>query len=119
MIDLTPIFQALIALLAALITYKLVPWIRSKTTEQTQYNLETAARIAVYAAEQIFGSGAGKEKMDYAIEFLQNAGFTLDEEVLRATLESEVWHMNVYREEAFFQDDPPDEDEAADEDDLK
>ena len=30
-IDLTPIFQAIIALLAALVTYKLVPWIKART----------------------------------------------------------------------------------------
>ena len=54
MIDLTPIFQAVIALLAALITYKLIPWIKSRTTKQQQENLYAAARIAVYAAEQLF-----------------------------------------------------------------
>jgi len=95
MIDLTPIFQAVIALLAALITYKLIPWIRSKTDAQTQRNLETAARVAVYAAEQIFGAGHGADKMDYAIGVLENSGFTLDADVIRATLESAVREMNA------------------------
>ena len=35
-IDLTDIIQAIIALLAALVTYKLVPWIRNRTTAEQQ-----------------------------------------------------------------------------------
>ena len=31
-INLTPILEALIGLLAALITYRLIPWIRARTT---------------------------------------------------------------------------------------
>ena len=54
MIDLTPIFQAIIALLAALVTYKLIPWIKSRTTERQQQNLFVAAKIAVMAAEQLY-----------------------------------------------------------------
>lgn len=33
-IDLTPIFQAVIGFLAALITYRLIPWIQANTTPQ-------------------------------------------------------------------------------------
>ena len=49
-VDLTPIFQAVIALLAALVTYKLIPWIKSKTDKNKQDNIAAAAKIAVYAA---------------------------------------------------------------------
>lgn len=108
MIDLTPIFQAVIALLAALITYKLIPWIRSKTDAQTQRNLATAARVAVFAAEQIFGAGHGEEKMNYAIGVLENAGFALDADVIRATLESAVRGMKL--SEDWYTPDPDDED---------
>ena len=90
MIDLTQIFQAIIALLAALITYKLIPWIRSKTTEQQQYNLHAAAKIAVYAAEQLFGAGQGEEKLDYAIAALKRAGYDVDKQLVRETIEKIV-----------------------------
>ena len=63
-IDLTGVVQAVIALLAALVTYKLIPWIRSKTTEQQFTNLEAAARVAVFAAEQIFKNGNNVDKLD-------------------------------------------------------
>lgn len=96
MIDLTPIFQAVIALLAALITYKLIPWIRSKTTRQQQENLYAAARIAVYAAEQLFGAGQGEEKLDYAIAALQRAGYDVDKQLVRETIEEIVNSMTRY-----------------------
>ena len=54
-IDLTPIFQAIIALLAALVTYKLIPWIKSKTTESQQKNMRALVKVLVYAAEQLYG----------------------------------------------------------------
>ena len=96
MIDLTPIFQAVIALLAALITYKLIPWIKSRTTKQQQENLYAAARIAVYAAEQLFGAGQGEEKLDYAIAALKRAGYDIDKQLVRETIEEIVNSMTRY-----------------------
>ena len=93
MIDLTPIFQALIALFAALITYKLIPWIKAKTTEQQQTNLQMAARVAVFAAEQIFLQGDNAAKLDYAVEGLRQAGFDLDRSALRQAVESAVHEL--------------------------
>ncbi len=92
-IDLTPIFQAIIALLAALITLKLIPWIKSKATEQQYDNLATAAKVAVYAAEQIFSHGNNEEKLQYAIEKLSDKGFTADYEALRAAVEKAVYEL--------------------------
>lgn len=98
MIDLTPVFQAIIALVAALITYKLIPWIKAKTTAQQQDNLYVAAKMAVYAAEQIFGSKSGQQKLDYARNALIAAGYNLDTSVLRAAIEEAVKHMNDWNE---------------------
>lgn len=94
MIDLTPIFQAVVALLAALITYKLIPWIKSKTTEQQQNNLRSAAKIAVFAAEQIFGAGQGAEKLDYAMAALRRAGYNIDSTLAREAIEDAVRMLN-------------------------
>ena len=60
-IDLTPIFQAVLGVLAALITHKLIPWIQARTTAQQQEMLRAAVSVAVYAAEQIYGVGTGKK----------------------------------------------------------
>ena len=94
MIDLTPFFQALIALIAALITYKLIPWLKTKTDGQTMQNLALAARIAVYAAEQMFEHGDNKEKLNYAMMMLNHAGFNMDGRILRAAIEKAVYEMN-------------------------
>ena len=99
-IDLTPVFQAIIALLAALITYKLIPWIRSKTTEQQQDNLITAARIAVYAAEQLYGAGHGDDKLEYAVAALQRAGYNVDTQLVREAIEDAVRVMTQYHDNA-------------------
>lgn len=93
MIDLTPVFQAIIALLAAIITYKLIPWIKSKCTENQLKQLRIAADIAVYAAEQLFGAGCGAEKLEYALGILEHQGFKVDDRVLRAAIEDAVYQM--------------------------
>ena len=77
-IDLTPIFQAVIALLAALITYRLIPWIRSKTTNEQQAAMRAMVRTLVFAAEQIYGEGMGKEKLDWVQKKLFQAGINID-----------------------------------------
>ena len=86
MIDLTPLFQALIALLGAIITYKLIPWIKARTTNEQQSVLRATIRTFVYAAEQIYGAGNGGEKLDYVIAQLTAKGYTAD----RAEIEAAV-----------------------------
>lgn len=94
MIDLTPILQALIGLLATIITVKVIPWIKSKTTEQQQINLAAAANIAVYAAEQIFGAGQGEIKLQYVKDSLERVGFDVDTDLLTECIEEAVYGMN-------------------------
>lgn len=88
-IDLTPIIQALIGLLATIITIKVIPWIKSKTTTQQQIMLEATVSILVNAAEQLYGAGKGPEKLDYVKTELEKRGFTVD----TAAIESAVRDM--------------------------
>ncbi|MBE5807098.1 MAG: holin [Clostridiales bacterium] len=85
-IDLTPILQAVIGLIAALIAYRLIPWIKARTTTEQQAQYMAAVRVAVFAAEQIFGAGKGAEKMDYAINYLREKGFDVDSREIEATV---------------------------------
>ena len=94
-IDLTPLFQAIIALLAALITSRVIPYIKSRTTRQQQENLQAAVKIAVYAAEQIFGGGQGAEKLRYVRERLNEAGFDVDGPLVAEAIEKAVREMNL------------------------
>ena len=50
MIDITPIVNAVIALLAAGVSVFLIPWIKSKTTDEQRKELLEWVKIAVAAA---------------------------------------------------------------------
>lgn len=86
MIDLTPILEAVISLAVALITYKLIPWIKARTDEKQQDLLRATVKTLVFAAEQLYGAGKGEEKLDYVIAEMEKRGFTAD----RAAIEAEV-----------------------------
>lgn len=85
-IDLTPLFQALIGFLAALVTYKLIPWIKARTTAQQQDLLRAAVSVAVYAAEQIYGAGNGKDKLLYVKGQLAKKGYHVDIDEIEAAV---------------------------------
>ena len=85
-IDLTTIINAIIALLAAMVTYRLIPWIKARTTAEQQAQLKAAIKVAVFAAEQIFGAGHGEEKMDYALRWLREQGFEIDSRQVEAAV---------------------------------
>ena len=85
-IDLTPLFQAVIAFLAALVSYKLIPWIQARTTAQQQEMLRSAVSVAVYAAEQLYGAGAGKEKLMYVKGQLAKKGYKIDVDEIEAAV---------------------------------
>ena len=85
-IDLTPIVQAFIALLAALITAKVIPWIKSKTTTQQQILLQATVDILVSAAEQLYGAGRGPEKLQYVKAELAKRGFNIDTAAIEAAV---------------------------------
>lgn len=85
-INLTPIFEAIIALIAALVTYKFIPWIKSKTTAQQQANLEAITRMLVFAAEQLYGANKGEEKFRYVQNELAKRGFDIDPTAIEAAV---------------------------------
>ena len=91
MIDLTPLLQAVIALLASIITLKVIPWIKARTTAQQQVLLQSATAILVRAAEQLYGSGRGQEKLRYVQDELARRGYQADS----AAIEAAVRTMNL------------------------
>lgn len=95
MYDITPIIEAVAALIAALITAFLVPYIKSKTTAEQQKEINAWVKIAVSAAEQIYvGSGRGEEKKAYVLEWLRAHGVTVDDEKLDAMIEAAVYELS-------------------------
>lgn len=96
MTDLTPIFNALIALIAAMISAFVVPWIKRNTSAQDREDFLRWVEIAVAAAEQLFYTTQGLEKKKYVVQFLQEQGFTFSEEELNAAIEGAV--LKLHRE---------------------
>ena len=92
MIDITPIIEAIIALLAAIITAKVIPWIKAKTTNEQQINIKAAVRTAVFAAEQIYGAGKGSEKLDHAVTYLRKHNYTVDLDEIEAAVKKYFGH---------------------------
>ena len=95
MFDITPIIEAILDLLAAIITAIIVPpYIKSRTTTEQQAQIDAWVKIGVTAAEQVFtGAGRGDEKKAYVIDFLKKHGYILDDERIDALIESAVFEM--------------------------
>lgn len=93
--DITPIVEAVAAVLCAVVTCVLVPYIKSKTTTEQQKEINAWVKIAVTAAEQIYtGSGRGEEKKAYVLEWLRERGVTVDEARLDAMIEAAVYELS-------------------------
>lgn len=93
--DITPIVEAVAAVLCAVVTCVLVPYIKSKTTTEQQKEINAWVKIAVTAAEQIYtGSGRGEEKKAYVLEWLRAHGVTVDDEKLDAMIEAAVYELS-------------------------
>ena len=93
MIDLTPVYNAVIALAAACVSVFFIPWLRRKTDEQEREALLCWVEIAVAAAQQLYHQAEGEKRMAYALEFLEEKGFTVDDSVVD-TVEAAVLKLH-------------------------
>lgn len=94
MTDITIIIEAVFALIAAVITAIVIPYIKSRTTAQQQAEITAWVKIAVSAAEQIYtGGGRGEEKKAYVLNWLEEHGVTLDETRINALIEAAVYAL--------------------------
>lgn len=93
MIDFTPLFEALIALLAAVTSIYLIPWIKTRFDADQIAKARMVAEIAVYAAEKAYGAGHGKEKLEYAEQILAAHGVKLDAQRLVTMIDAEIKKM--------------------------
>ena len=93
MIDLTPLFEALIGLAVAAITGFLIPWIKERYGNEKLEKIRGWVQIAVYAAEKMYGAGNGDKKLEYAEAFLLEHGVKLDTFELVAMINAEIKKM--------------------------
>lgn len=93
-IDLTPLVEILISLLALVVTTYLIPWIKANTTHKQQEYIRAAAHVAVYAAEKFYGAGHGDEKLAYAEKVLkEDYGIYLNMNKLEAVVDAAIKEM--------------------------
>lgn len=100
MIDLTPVIEAVIVLLGAVVTVFLVPWIKRQTSAKDREELLKWVEIAVAAAEQLFDSTQGEEKKEAVVEFLRKEGFVFSEAEIDTAIEAAVLKLHRELEEA-------------------
>lgn len=98
MMDLTSILQAVIGVVAVLITVYVIPWLKRKLTAEQQAELAGWVSIAVAAAEQLYnGQGRGAEKKEYVMSFLRSKGYTVDvgamADAIDALIEAAVYEL--------------------------
>ena len=94
MIDLTTILEAVIALAVAIITAFVIPWVKSKTTEQEREDLLVWVDIAVAAAQQLYHKLNGSERLEYALSMLEEKGFDVDDGAVRDAVEAAVLKLH-------------------------
>lgn len=91
--DLTKIIELIIAVLSAILTYVLVPYLRAKTSEAQKQKIKDIVKDAVQAAEMIYGSNMGQTKKEYVLSYLSKRGFTIDANELDVFIESAVLEL--------------------------
>ena len=91
--DFTVVIEFIIALLSAMVTTFLIPYLKQKLSEEKQKKLMFWVQTAVKAAEQIYGSKTGQKKKDYVIAFLLSKGIVFDVDEVTALVESEVYKL--------------------------
>ena len=85
-VNLTPLIDAAIKLLASIVLLMIIPWVKSKLTAQQQELVRAAVSVAVYAAEQLYGAGRGHDKLLYVKGQLAKKGFHVDIDEIEAAV---------------------------------
>lgn len=94
MTDLTPIINAAIALLAALVSAFVIPWLKRKTTAQDREELLKWVEIAVAAAQQLYHQLNGLERKQYVQAFLASKGYDVNDEDVNSAIEAAVLKLH-------------------------
>lgn len=100
-IDLTQIILAVIALISAVLTGFVIPWLKSKidinngtVSENQAAMIKLMINTAVKAAEQLYNSEEGKEKKAYVVNLLKEQGIDVDVPSIDAAIEAAVLELH-------------------------
>ena len=91
------ILSLVLTIIGLIITYYVVPILRSKVSDEKLSLIEMWVNIAVAAAEQMKDAGLlpdGQEKKDFVLQFVKEKGITITDEELDALIEAAVYEIN-------------------------
>ena len=118
MVDLTGIFEALIALVSSVVTVFLIPWLKTKLNNEQLNKAHSIVQIGVFAAEKLYGAGKGDQKFKYVEDLLAAKKIKLDTMTLKAMVDAEVKKLEMVDPnkafdvlDAMIVDEPEEEDE--------
>lgn len=94
MTDATIIINSVIALVAALISVFVIPWIRSKTTSQNREEMLKWVEIAVAASQQLYYNCKGSERKEYVLDFLNSKGYDISSKEVENAIEAAVLKLH-------------------------
>lgn len=94
MVDLTQIIVAILTLIFSLISAFLIPYLKTKVSNEQFTTIQMWVKIAVQAAEMIYvGTGRGEEKKEYVLDFLNSKGFSLNIGEIENLIEAAVLEL--------------------------
>ena len=100
MTDLTPIVNAAVALLAALMTAFVIPWLKRNTTQKDREELLKWVEIAVAAAQQLYHQLEGEKRKEYVLDFLAGKGYDEHSAEVDSAIEAAVLKLHQQLEAA-------------------
>lgn len=92
--DYTQIISAVIALISALISAFLIPWIKTKIDADKLQTVRAYVEIGIKAAEQLYTASEGDKKKAYVISFLAGKGIKFDVETVDKLIEAAVLQLH-------------------------
>ena len=92
--DYTQIISAVIALISALVSAFLIPWIKTKIDADKLQTVRAYVEIGVKAAEQLYTAAEGDKKKAYVISFLAGKGIKFDFETVDKLIEATVLQLH-------------------------
>lgn len=92
--EITEIVEIVIALIGAVLSAAVIPWIKARTDGTRRAELMRCIEVAVSAAEQIFPQKAGEIKKNYVTDLMDSLGYSIDGEEVNAAIEAAVLRLH-------------------------
>lgn len=95
--NITPIIEALVKLVVAVLCVAVIPYLKEKYTTAQLEMAYSLIKIAVQAAEQIYTSEQGTQKKEYVVEYITSKGLKslkIDTKDLDSMIEAAVLELH-------------------------